>query len=120
MPAPRPSPPRASIRDLPRPRLVPRGRQALVTELMQLEHMRERVENELQTWADKERHARARLSQIDARLETIYDAIADLHARSRRLTVVEGGALKPPAPPQPRPPEAGPTPSRRAARVAGS
>ncbi len=104
MSAPRPSAPRASVRDLPLPRLVPRGRQALVTELMQLEHMRERVRNELRTWTDKERQARARLAQIDARLDVVYATIADLHASSRRLTLVEGGGGRAPAPPQPRPP----------------
>lgn len=95
MTLPQRRPPRSSTLDLPRPRLVPRGRQALVTELMRLEHMRARVERELAAWAEKEDRAQARLVQITARLDIIYAAVADLHAKSRTLTVLPGGRVGP-------------------------
>ncbi len=97
-------PPRASTRDLPHPRAVPRGRQAIVTELMRLEHMRERAEKELAAWSDKERSARQRLDQINGRLDMLYDNVAQIHAQSRRLTLIEGGAGQPALPRQPEPP----------------
>ncbi len=48
---------------------------------MRLEYMRVRVERERSAWADKERECRRQLAQLDARLDNVYQAVAQSGGR---------------------------------------